>query len=309
MTTPIIIVVAIGLVCAAILTIASKVFFVPVDETFSLLREALPGANCGGCGYAGCDDYAQALTDDHDTPCNKCPVGGPGVAAKLAEILGVEAGEGEKTVAVVQCDGNCKAKKSLMDYEGMETCMAAKQFFGGVNECAYGCIGLGDCENVCDYEAIKVIDGVAVVNRDNCVACGMCSKACPNSLIRISPAKNIVVVQCSSKAKGAQAKKECANACIGCGLCEKACKFDSIHVENNLAFIDPEKCKNCGMCAKVCPTGAILNMRLTKQPYAPLPLEMDEKFRAEQAEKKKAEAAAKAAKAKVAKEAAQQAEA
>lgn len=270
MATPIILVVAIGLVCAAILTIASKVFYVPVDETFSLLRAELPGANCGACGYAGCDDYASALAADHTLSCSKCPVGGAAVAAKLAEVLGVEAGEAEKEVAVVMCNGTKEAAKKIMDYEGMQTCAAAKQFFGGVNQCPYGCIGLGDCTRVCDYDAIHICDGVAVVNRDNCVGCGMCAKTCPNSLIRISPAKNLVVVQCHSQQKGADTRKACTNGCIGCKRCEKACKFDAVHVENNLAYIDPEKCKNCGMCAKECPTGAILNMRVIKKPAAPV---------------------------------------
>ena len=250
--------------CAGILTTASKVFFVPVDETFTLLREQLPGANCGGCGYAGCDDYANALAADHSLPCNKCTAGGPDVAAALAEVLGVTAEAAEKEVAVVMCNGTHEAAKSLLEYTGMKTCSAAKQFFGGVNQCPYGCIGLGDCVAACEFDAIHICDGVAVVNRDNCVACGACARTCPNKLIRISPAKNIVVVQCHSNAKGAETRKACTNGCIGCGKCEKTCKFDAIHVVDNLAYIDPEKCKNCGMCAKECPTGAILNMRVKK---------------------------------------------
>ena len=264
MLIPILIVVAIGLVCAGILTIASKVFFVPVDETFARLRAELPGANCGACGYAGCDDYANALAEDKSVSCTKCPVGGAAVADKLAEVLGVEAGAEEKKVAVVMCNGTTDAAKKLMDYDGLKTCAAAKQFFGGVNQCPYGCIALGDCVRACEYDAIEVVNGVAMVNRDNCVACGMCAKACPNSIIRISTAKNKVMVQCKSKAKGADTRKACSNGCIGCKQCEKVCKFDSVHVEDNLAYIDPDKCKNCGMCAKVCPTGAINNLRLQK---------------------------------------------
>lgn len=264
MLTPVLLVVAIGLVCAVILTIASKVFFVPVDETFALLREELPGANCGACGYAGCDDYANALTEDHSLSCSKCPVGGPDVAAKLAAVLGVEAGAAEKEVAVVRCNGTNEAAQKLMDYKGVQTCEAAKQFYGGVMACPYGCMGLGDCTRVCDYDAIQICDGVAVVNRDNCVGCGLCEKACPNSVIKVQPAKNLVVVQCKSEAKGAAVMKACKNGCIGCGKCAKACKFEAITVENNLASIDPEKCKNCGLCAKECPTGAINNMRVKK---------------------------------------------
>ncbi len=269
MMTPVLIVVAIGLVCSVILTIASKVFFVPVDETFTLLRAELPGANCGACGYAGCDDYANALAADHSLSCSKCPVGGADVAAKLAEVLGVEAGSAEKQVAVVMCNGSKEAAKTIMEYNGVQTCSAAKQFFGGLSACPYGCIGLGDCAAACDFDAIHVCDGVAVVNRDNCVACGACAKVCPNSVIKIQSAKNLVVVQCKSEAKGAETRKACSNGCIGCKKCEKTCKFEAITVENNVARIDPAKCKNCGLCAKECPTGAINNMRVKKAPAKP----------------------------------------
>lgn len=261
MGIPIILVVAVGLVCAVMLTIASKVFYVPVDETAAALREVLPGANCGGCGFAGCDDYANQLAANHDTPCNKCPVGGPTVAAKLAEILGVEAGSAEKEVAVVQCNGNCEVAGTLMEYEGMSTCKAASQLFGGLKACAFGCMGLGDCVAACEFGAIKVVNGVAKVDRNACVACGACAKACPKGLIRIAPESNQVVVFCNNSDAGAKTRKVCSVGCIGCKQCEKACKFDSVHVENNLAKIDPETCKNCGMCAKVCPTGAIINLK------------------------------------------------
>lgn len=266
MVTPVVLVVGIGFVCAAILSFASKVFYVPVDETVTLIRAELPGANCGDCGYAGCDDYANALGEDHSLSCSKCPVGGPAVAEKIAQILGVDAGSTEKQVAVVRCNGTKEAAKTIMEYDGVKTCAAAKQFFGGLSACPYGCIGLGDCEAACEFDAIHVCDGVAVVNRDNCVACGACAKVCPNSVINIQSAKNLVVVQCKSEAKGADTRKACSNGCIGCKKCEKTCKFDAIHVENNVAHIDPEKCKNCGLCAKECPTGAILNMRVKKAP-------------------------------------------
>lgn len=265
----IVIVGVIGLVCAGILTIASKIFFVPVDETFANLRAELPGANCGACGYAGCDDYAQALADDHSLSCTKCPVGGADVAAKLADVLGVEAGTADREVAVVMCNGDNNASKKLMDYDGLMTCAAASQFFGGVNQCRYGCLGYGDCEVSCEYNAIKVINGVAKVDRDNCVACGMCVKACPKGIIRISTAKNLNIVQCKSVEKGGVTRKACSNGCIGCKKCEKICKFDSVHVEDNLAFINPNTCKNCGMCEKECPTGAIINFRKKKAPAKP----------------------------------------
>ncbi len=262
MAIPILLVVVVGLVCAIMLSIASKVFFVPVDETAAALRECLPGANCGGCGFAGCDDYAASMARDRSVPCNKCPVGGPSVAARLAEVLGVEAGAAEKQVAVVMCQGSNDVSKSLLEYQGPKSCKAAKQLFGGLKTCQFGCLGLGDCEAACNYNSIKVVNGVARVDRDACVACGACAKACPQSLIRISPASNMVICHCHSNDKGAVTRKACEVGCIGCKKCESVCKFDAVHVTDNLAFIDPEKCRNCGMCAKVCPTGAIRNLRL-----------------------------------------------
>ena len=256
-----------GLVFAVILTIAAKVFFVPVDETVIKLREQLPGANCGGCGFAGCDDYASALAADPEgVGPNKCPVGGADCAAALAAILGIEAGSAEPQVATVMCNGNSQAAKSLLEYQGLTTCSAASTLYGGMNQCKYGCLGLGDCTRACNFDAIKICDGVAVVARDLCTGCGACASACPKHVIRIAPAKNKVVVQCHSEDKGTATRKACSNGCIACGKCTKVCKFEAITVENNHAYIDPEKCKNCGLCAKECPTGAINNMRAKRKP-------------------------------------------
>ena len=265
--TPAVIVAVIGLVAGIILTVASKLMYVPVDERVAAVREALPGANCGACGYAGCDDYAAALAADPEgVGPNKCPVGGADCAAALAAILGIEAGSAEPQVATVMCNGNKQAAKSLLEYEGIQTCSAASNLFGGMNQCKYGCLGLGDCTRACNFDAIKICDGVAVVARELCTGCGACAAACPKHVIRIAPAKNKVVVQCHSEDKGAVTRKACSNGCIACGKCAKVCKFEAITIENNHAYIDPEKCKNCGMCAKECPTNAINNMRAKRKP-------------------------------------------
>ena len=255
--TPVLLVAVIGLICAGLLVFASKVFHVAVDERVTQVRECLPGANCGGCGFAGCDDYASNLVADEELPCTKCSPGGAAVAAQIAEILGRSAGAAEPQVAQVMCNGTCGARRTVLEWQGMQSCKGAKGWFSSPNACMYGCIGLGDCVNACQFDAIGIVDGIAKVNRENCVACGACASACPQNIINLVPQKNMVHVLCSSTDKGAVARKNCDNACIGCMKCTTVCNFDAIHVEDNLAKIDPAKCKSCGLCAAVCPTGAI----------------------------------------------------
>ncbi|MBQ2148151.1 MAG: RnfABCDGE type electron transport complex subunit B [Firmicutes bacterium] len=251
--TPVVLTIVTGLIAAVLLTVAGKIFAVPVDETAVKIRECLPGANCGACGFVGCDDYAGALAKDHSIAPNKCVPGGAGAAAAIAAVLGVDAGETVEKVANVMCSGleDCTSKE--MDYQGIQSCAAVKNFFGGPGSCKYGCIGLGDCTKVCQYDAIQVCNGVAKVDRDKCVGCGMCANTCPQKIIDILPKTSRVTVGCSSKDLGKNVTKACKVGCIGCKMCEKTCKFDAIHVVDNLAKIDPDKCKNCGMCAKACP--------------------------------------------------------
>lgn len=265
---PVVIVVAIGLIAGVILTIASKIMYVPVDERVAAIREALPGANCGACGFAGCDDYANALGGDPDLSPNLCPVGGLACATQIAGILGVVAEEVDPLAAIVTCNGNHGVTKQIMDADRIHTCKAAKMFYGGQWACQHGCLGLGDCMDVCKYDAIHVINGVAKVDRDACVGCGLCVKTCPNSVIAMAKKKDLVFVLCKSMDKGAITRKICGNGCIGCMKCQKSCKFDAIVVEDNFAKIDRDKCKNCGLCAKECPTGAIVNFRKKQAPKA-----------------------------------------
>ena len=290
--TPVLLVAVIGLVCSGLLVFASKVFHVAVDERVTQVREVLPGANCGGCGFAGCDDYAANLVADEALPCTKCSPGGAAVAAQIAEILGRAAGATEPQVAQVMCNGTCEASRTVLEWQGMQSCKGAKGWFTSPNACMFGCIGLGDCADACQFDAIGVVDGVAKVNRENCVACGACVGVCPQKIIRLVPEKNQVHVLCSSTDKGAVARKNCDNSCIGCMKCTTVCNFDAIHVEDNLARIDESKCKSCGLCAAICPTGAINSFKkLPKKEQA-------EKVAA--AKKAKAAAAKEAEKAKAA---------
>ncbi|MCF2670627.1 MAG: RnfABCDGE type electron transport complex subunit B [Butyricicoccus sp.] len=276
-----------GVVFAILLGIAAKVFAVEVDERIPLVRECLPGANCGGCGFPGCDGLATAIVEGK-APVNGCPVGGAAAAAKIAEVMGVEADSSEPKVAHVHCNGGCNAKDKAV-YEGLQDCTAAMRVAGGPKACAFGCMGLGSCVKACAFDAIHVVNGCAVVDPDKCVACGKCAAACPKKLIDMVPKSKKVHVNCMNKDKGAQAMKVCDNACIGCMKCEKTCKFDAIHVSGNVAVIDYDKCKGCKMCAKACPKGAI----------EPVPTpEEKAKFEAMmKAQAEKAKAAAEAAKA------------
>ena len=290
---PVALVVIVGLLASVMLSYASKVFAIQEDQLFLDLRAELPGANCGGCGYAGCDDYAHAMAEGGgETPCTKCSVGGPAVAAKLASLLGQDAGSMEKKVAFVMCNGTTENAAKLYEYEDINSCKAAKQLFGGSKQCPYGCIGLGDCVQACEFDAIHIIDGVAVVGRDYCTSCGACAKACPQKLIKIIPESAKVQVRCHNEQKGADARKACTAACIGCGQCARVCPKGAITIENNLSVINPEKCIKCGMCAAKCPTGAIQDVLHTAEQKEKIKkgLQMKE---AKEAEKRK-EAALKA---------------
>ena len=262
---PVILVVIVGLLASCMLSYASKVFAIQEDQLFLDLRAELPGANCGGCGFAGCDDYAHALVENSEIPCTKCSVGGPAVAKKLAALMGQEAGEMEKKVAFVMCNGTTENAEQLYQYEDIDSCKAAKQLYGGSKVCPFGCIGLGDCVEACNFDAIRIMNGVAVVGRDYCTSCGACAKACPQKLIKIIPESSKGQVRCHNEQKGADARKVCKTSCIGCGMCARVCPKGAISVENNLSRIDPEKCIKCGMCVVKCPTGAIQDVLHTPE--------------------------------------------
>ena len=248
----------VGLVCAVLLVVASKFMAVPVDERFPKIRECLPGANCGGCGYAGCDGYANALVDGSEEKINKCVAGGAAVVEALAKATGKEAEAIEEKVAYVHCKGDCNATQKKAEYKGTKTCKASKLLFGGEGTCTFGCLGYGDCAAVCPEQAINVINGVAHVNGARCIACGQCVSVCPQKIVTLIPKAAAVKVTCSNKEKGPVVMKKCTAGCIGCGLCMRNCPAEAIKVEGFLAAIDYEKCIGCGKCREVCPKKCIL---------------------------------------------------
>ena len=242
----------VGVVIGLLLGIAGKKFAVEVDEKETAIRDALPGSNCGGCGYAGCDALAEAVAKG-SAPANACPVGGAPVAKKIADILGVEV-ETVKKPAYVKCAGDCEKAGNKYQYDGNLSCKEAIYVTGkGPKKCSFGCMGFGDCVKACEYEAISIVNGIAVIDHEKCVSCGKCVKACPKELIEIVPYESRYHVQCNSKEKGVDVNKACSTGCIGCSLCAKNCPANAIEVKDFLAKIDYNKCENCGLCADKCP--------------------------------------------------------
>jgi RnfABCDGE-type electron transport complex B subunit len=248
---------ATGLFIGLFLGFAAKKFEVKVDEKEANVRELLPGNNCGGCGFPGCDGLAKAIALG-EAPVNACPVANQAIYEKIAEVMGTEAAETEKTVAFVKCVGTCDKTEVKYEYFGAQDCKKAALVPGkGNKKCSYGCMGFGSCVKVCKFDAIHIVNGIAVVDKEKCSGCSKCTAECPNNIIEMVPSKARTLVACSSYDKGKDVKAACSAGCIGCKMCVKACEFDAISVENNLAYIDYSKCTNCGKCAAVCPVKVI----------------------------------------------------
>jgi Na+-translocating ferredoxin:NAD+ oxidoreductase RNF subunit RnfB len=249
---------ATGLLCAVLLAVASKLMFVKVDERVEKLRNCLPGANCGACGFSGCDVYAEALVKG-DVATNLCPPGGEKAYEQINEILGV-GGEGlVKKLAIVHCLGDNESVREKMEYSGIKTCFAAKQLYGGQGACTFGCIGYGDCVAVCPSAAICIENNLAHINPRKCTGCAVCEKACPMGVISVQNEPVHVAVLCKNIEKGAILKDKCSKGCIGCMKCVKECPADAIEVTEFLAAIDYDKCSGCGKCAEVCIKKCIKN--------------------------------------------------
>lgn len=245
-----------GVFSGVLLTVCSKVFEVKTDEKVEEVNAALPQVNCGSCGFSGCSGYADAVVHN-GAPTNLCKPGGKDTAAKIAQIMGVAGEDVVPQVAVVQCNGDCRATESKYKFEGIHSCAAANRFYSGSEVCTHGCLGFGDCAAACPNDAIIVRDELARVDKSKCLGCGICVKVCPNQLIVVRDITNHVDVCCSSTEIGKIVRSVCKSGCLGCKLCEKKCEFGAIKVENNLARIDYSKCTGCGKCAEACPTKAI----------------------------------------------------
>ena len=237
-----------GLVIGLLLGVAGKKFAVEVNEKEIAVREQLPGNNCGGCGYPGCDGLAAAIAAGK-APVNGCPVGGNEVAKAIAAIMGEEITEGRRMTAFVKCAGDCESARNNYVYDGVEDC-AVMAFIpgGGEKKCHHGCLGYGTCVKACNFNAIRVINGIAHIDKEKCKACGQCVAVCPHHLIELIPYEQTVKVSCSSQDKGKATMNACDKGCIGCKKCEKNCPVQAITVTDNVAHIDYEKCTNCGLC-------------------------------------------------------------
>ena len=247
---------ALGLIFGGVLTFASKKFHVEVDERVAKVRECLGGANCGACGYPGCDGFAAAVVEGK-APVTGCAPAGEKGAKAIAAIMGVEAGSSEKMVARVICQGENGIAKERYAYDGYQSCATAAGLAGGPKECRFACLGLGDCMDKCAFGAISMRDGIAHIDPDKCAACGVCVKTCPRGVIKLLPLSSNVIVRCRNSDVARIARSVCMDACIGCGRCKKECQYEAITVEGGFARINPDKCTRCGACAAVCPCKCI----------------------------------------------------
>jgi len=260
---PIVFFLIIGAIIGILLTAASKVFFVKTDETVSRITEALPGANCGGCGFSGCEGYARAVAAG-EAPPNLCNPGGSEAAARIGEILGIEVNSEGPKVAFVRCNGNCDATQDKFAYIGTKSCAAVEQFYNGKGKCRSRCHGMGDCAAVCDNGCISIQNGVAVVDTADCTGCGKCVRICPNKLIVLVKNSQRTMVRCYSADTGKDTRQICKNGCIACGMCVKKCPEQAIVIDNNHAEINPCKCTGCGICIEACPVKCIADLPIMK---------------------------------------------
>ncbi len=265
----------IGVTAAVILYFVAQKFKVYEDPRIDEVEEALPAANCGGCGYPGCRGFAEALVKADDISTFNCPVGGAATMSHVGSILGHKIEATDPTVAVICCNGTCDNRPKINIYDGATSCSISASLYSGDTGCQHGCLGLGECVNACSFDAMYMDKetGLPVIIEDKCVSCAACVKACPNNIIELrkkGPKSRRIFVSCVNKDKGGVAKKACSVACIGCSKCAKECPFDAITIENNLAYINDNKCKLCRKCVVVCPTQAIHELNFPPRKEKPV---------------------------------------
>ncbi|MDR1472663.1 MAG: RnfABCDGE type electron transport complex subunit B [Synergistaceae bacterium] len=257
MAYPVAVLGALGLAFGALLAFASIKFFVAVDDRVAKIRELLPGANCGGCGYPGCDGYADGVVNS-GAKTNLCAAGGPSLASGIASIMGVEGEAAVPMRVFLKCKGSPDFSVRNAEYIGVRDCRSAAIVPGGSpNSCPFGCIGFGTCAKVCVFGALSIVNGLVRVNPNKCVGCGTCAATCPKSVLKLIPRSSEIQVSCNSNWRGPDVKRVCSAGCIGCGICVKACQAGAITLSANLASIDGTKCTNCGACAAKCPAKCI----------------------------------------------------
>lgn len=271
------ILVGLGIISAVVLYFVAQKFKVYEDPRIDETEVMLPGANCGGCGFPGCRGMAEALVKNDDISSLYCPVGGAATMTAVAEYLGKTVAEMEPTVAVVRCGGSFCNRVRTNIFDGATSCAVEASLYGGETGCTWGCLGNGDCTLVCNFDAIHMNSetGLPEVDEEKCTACGACVKACPKMIIELRKRGvkgRRVFVNCINKDKGAIARKACSVGCIGCGKCVKVCPFEAITLENNLAYIDPAKCRLCRKCVPECPTGAIVEIGFPARKPEPAPV-------------------------------------